>query len=235
MALFGEKYGDIVRTVHIPNFSLELCGGTHVRATGEIGLFVITSESSVASGVRRIEAITGTQAVEFTLNAHDTIQGLNELLNTQSDQLIEKVKALQEEKKKLDKELAKSASSKLTSDIDSILAQTENVNGITILIYKTQNAQTDQLKELSDRLREKAKSIAALLISQSDDKLNYVCMVTDDLVKDKKLNAGNIIREVAQVAGGGGGGRPNLATAGGKDTSKTEASIEKFKEVLKNS
>jgi alanyl-tRNA synthetase len=235
MALFGEKYGDIVRTVHIPNFSLELCGGTHVRATGEIGLFVITSESSIASGVRRIEAITGTKAIEFALNAHDVLQSLNELFNTQSDQLIEKIKVLQEEKKKLEKELAKTASSQLTSDIDSILAQSETVKGITILTYKTQNVQIDQLKELGDHIRDKAKSIVALLISQYDDKLNFVCMITDDLVKNKHLNAGNIIREVAKVAGGGGGGRQNLATAGGKDTSKIDASINKFKEILSNS
>jgi alanyl-tRNA synthetase len=235
MALFGEKYDDIVRTVHIPNFSLELCGGTHVRATGEIGLFVITSESSIASGVRRIEAITGTKAIEFALNAHDVLQSLNELFNTQSDQLIEKIKVLQEEKKKLEKELAKTASSQLTSDIDSILAQSETVKGITILTYKTQNVQIDQLKELGDHIRDKAKSIVALLISQYDDKLNFVCMITDDLVKNKHLNAGNIIREVAKVAGGGGGGRQNLATAGGKDTSKIDASIDKFKEILSNS
>jgi alanyl-tRNA synthetase len=235
MALFGEKYGDIVRTVHIPNFSLELCGGTHVRATGEIGLFVITSESSIASGVRRIEAITGTKAIEFALTAHDVLQSLNELFNTQSDQLIEKIKVLQEEKKKLEKELAKTASSQLTSDIDSILAQSETVKGITILTFKTQNVQIDQLKELGDHIRDKAKSIVALLISQYDDKLNFVCMITDDLVKNKHLNAGNIIREVAKVAGGGGGGRQNLATAGGKDTSKIDASINKFKEILSNS
>ena len=235
MALFGEKYGDIVRTVHIPNFSLELCGGTHVRATGEIGLFVITSESSIASGVRRIEAITGTKAIEFALTAHDVLQSLNELFNTQSDQLIEKIKVLQEEKKKLEKELAKTASSQLTSDIDSILAQSETVKGITILTYKTQNVQIDQLKELGDLIRDKAKSIVALLISQYNDKLNFVCMITDDLVKNKHLNAGNIIREVAKVAGGGGGGRQSLATAGGKDTSKIDASIDKFKEILSNS
>lgn len=232
MALFGEKYGDIVRTVHIPNFSLELCGGTHVQATGEIGLFVITSESSIASGVRRIEAITGTKAIEFALNAHDVLQRLNELLNVQFDQLVEKVKILQEEKKKLEKELAKTTSSQLALDIDSILARSEILNGITILTYKTQNVQTDQLKELSDRIRDKVKSIAALLISQSDDKINFVCMVTDDLVKNKQLNAGNIIREVAKVAEGGGGGKPNIATAGGKNISKIDASIKKFKEIL---
>ncbi|MBN1406669.1 MAG: alanine--tRNA ligase [Calditrichaceae bacterium] len=233
MALFGEKYGDIVRTVQVPGFSLELCGGTHVRATGEIGIFVITSESGIASGVRRIEAITGTRAVEYALNAHDTLLSLNELLNSQSDQLIKKVKILQEEKRKLEKEIAKSASSKLTSDINSILAQTEMINGITTLTYKTENVQANQLKELSDQIRDKVKSIAALLLSQTDDKINFVCMVTDDLVEDKQLNAGNIVREVAKVAGGGGGGRPNFATAGGKDISKIDASIEKFKEVLK--
>jgi len=107
------------------------------------------------------------------------------------------------------------------------------INGITTLTYKTENVQANQLKELSDQIRDKVKSIAALLLSQTDDKINFVCMVTDDLVEDKQLNAGNIVREVAKVAGGGGGGRPNFATAGGKDISKIDASIEKFKEVLK--
>jgi len=232
MALFGEKYGDIVRTVHIPNFSLELCGGTHVRATGEIGLFMITSEASIASGVRRIEAITGTRAVEFALTAHDTLLDLNEVLNAQTDQLVEKVKILQEDKKKLEKENAKTASSKLSSDIDSVLAQTESINDITVLTFKTENIQADQLKELSDRIRDKVKSIAVLLVSQNDDKLNFVCMITDDLVENRKLHAGNIVREVAQITGGGGGGRPNLATAGGKDINKTDAAIDKFKEIL---
>ena len=232
MALFGEKYGDIVRTVNIPNFSLELCGGTHVKATGEIGLFLVTSESGIASGVRRIEAITGTKAFEFALNAHDVLQGLNSLLNVQDNQLVDKVQNLLEDKKKLEKELAKTTASKLSSDIEGILAHAGTINGVPTLIYNTKDLQTDQLKEFSDRIREKAGSIIALLISQNDGKLNFVCMITDDLVKSKKLHAGNIVREVAQVTGGSGGGRPNLATAGGKDISKVNAAIDKFKTLI---
>jgi alanyl-tRNA synthetase len=234
MALFGEKYGDVVRTVQIPGFSLELCGGTHVGATGEIGLFIITSESSIASGVRRIEAITGSKAAEFAVNANTTIQGLTELLNSRSDELAEKVSELVEHKKKLEKELNKTATAKLTGDIDSILNNSEIINGIPALIYQTENVQADQLKQLSDRIREKGQSIAALLIAKNDNKLNFVCMVTDDLVSSKKLHAGIIIKEVAKAAGGGGGGRPALATAGGKDTTKINAAADKFRTLLNN-
>ncbi|MEJ2052571.1 MAG: alanine--tRNA ligase, partial [Calditrichaceae bacterium] len=234
MALFGEKYGDVVRTVQIPGFSLELCGGTHVGATGEIGLFIITSESSIASGVRRIEAITGSKAAEFAVNANTTIQGLTELLNSRSDELAEKVSELVEHKKKLEKELNKTATAKLTGDIDSILNNSEIINSIPALIYQTENVQADQLKQLSDRIREKGQSIAALLIAKNDNKLNFVCMVTDDLVSSKKLHAGNIIKEVAKAAGGGGGGRPALATAGGKDTTKINAAADKFRTLLNN-
>lgn len=234
MALFGEKYGEIVRTVEIPNFSLELCGGTHVRSSGEIGLFLITSESGIASGVRRIEAITGSKAVEYIQQAHQTIQQLNTLLNTPDELLSAKVASLIEEKKTLEKQLAKAATEKLASNIDSILNQAENIHGIKTVVHKVSDIQMEQLKELGDKIRDVSKQTVALLASENEGKLNLVITVSDDLINSKKVNASEIIKEVAKMAGGGGGGRSHLATAGAKDTTKLEQSIMKFKEIITN-
>ena len=232
MALFGEKYADIVRTVAIPNYSLELCGGTHVRSTGEIGLFLIVSESSIASGVRRIEAITGSKAVAYLQHARDTLQQLNSLLNTQDEHVPEKVRLLIEENRKLEKQVVREATTKLTSHIDSVLANSETINGINTVLYQAGAIPVEQLKELGDKIRESSKATIALLTSEQEDKLNFVCIVSDDLVRSKKANASDLVREVARVAGGGGGGRPHLATAGAKGTAKRDEALKAFKDII---
>lgn len=232
MALFGEKYSDIVRTVAIPNYSLELCGGTHVRSTGEIGLFLIVSESGIASGVRRIEAITGSKAVAYLQRSRDILQQLNGLLNTNDEQIAEKVRLLIEENKKLEKQLARETTSKLASTIDSLLAIAETINGIKMVTYKAGAIPVVQLKELGDKIREASRETIALLISEQEDKLNFVCVVSDDLVGSKKANASDLVREVARIAGGGGGGRPHLATAGAKGTAKRDEALKAFREIV---
>ena len=232
MALFGEKYADIVRTVAIPNYSLELCGGTHVRSTGEIGLFLIVSESSIASGVRRIEAISGSKAVAYLQRARDTLQQLNSVLNTQDEHVLEKVRLLIEENKKLEKQLVRETTTKLASHIDSVLAKAETINGINTIVYQAGAIPVEQLKELGDKIRESSKATIALLTSEQEDKLNFVCIVSDDLVSSKKANASDLVKEVARVAGGGGGGRPHLATAGAKGTAKLVEAQKAFKDIV---
>ncbi len=232
MALFGEKYGEIVRTIKIGDFSFELCGGTHVKATGEIGVFIILSESGIASGVRRIEAITGEAAVDFILQNKKTLQQLSALLNAKEHELADKTEQLLNEKRQLEKELEKLKAGALQSGVDEWLQQAETINGVRVVVREMKDVDGNQLKALGDRIREKGKNVAALLIAQNQDKLNLVCVVGDDLIKGKKLHAGNIVREVARQVGGGGGGRPHLATAGGKDVDKKDKAIAKFKELI---
>ncbi len=229
MALFGEKYGDVVRTIQIADYSLELCGGTHVRSTGEIGLFLITEETSVAAGVRRIEAITGPVAVQQTQKMQTQIKSLAQELNTPAENLLEKVQQLQEQKKQLEKDLLKLASARILSDLDSLLASAEPVNGVLVITKTWPDISTDQLKELGDSIRAKAKNTAALLISETEGKLNLVCALTDDLIKERGLKAGDLVKAAAQAGGGSGGGRPHLATAGAKEAGKLNEVFQAFK------
>ncbi|MGD9900315.1 MAG: DHHA1 domain-containing protein, partial [Calditrichaceae bacterium] len=226
------KYGDIVRTVKISDFSLELCGGTHVRSTGEIGTFIITSEGGIASGVRRIEAITGEKAIQYIQKLRSNMQQLNTLLNAKDEELPEKVAGLIEQRKAMEKELAKESSARMLANVDNLINESEKINGMSVIIREIPGVQMEQLKELGDTIRGKTKMTAALFATKNEDKINFVCVVTDDLIKERKLKAGDLIREVAKIAGGGGGGRPHLATAGGKDITKLDKAFEKFRAMV---
>jgi len=232
MALFGEKYDDIVRTVEVPDFSLELCGGTHVKRTGQIGVFIITYEGSIASGIRRIEALTGLEAVKFLQNARNQISNISELLNTNETQLDNKVNELIENRRQLEKELEKVSSQILSSGIQNILDKAEVINGIKVVTYTFENSNIAQLKDLGDQIRNKSNETVAVLGTINDGKISFVCIVTDDLIKDKGLKAGDLIKKVAKVVNGGGGGNPHMATAGGKDLSKFDAAMEEIKKLL---
>lgn len=232
MALFGEKYGDVVRTIKIGDFSYELCGGTHVKATGEIGVFIILSESGIASGVRRIEAITGEKAVQFVQQNKTVLQKLDALLNAQTEELPGKVEQLLAERRQLEKELTQAKAESLKAGIEGLLQQAETINGMRVLVQEISGVDMDQLKSLGDSIREKAPDAVALLVTESNGKLMLACVVGDTLIKEKKLHAGNLVREVAKQVGGGGGGRPHLATAGGKDVDKKDKAIAKFKELI---
>jgi alanyl-tRNA synthetase len=234
MALFGEKYADRVRVVQIggmrpsePSFSRELCGGIHVRNTGEIGLFKITSESSAASGVRRIEAVTGLGAYAWANDQRRQLEEAAALLRTTPHDLnkaIEKtLDALKEEKRKREKLASQGGASSN--------ATTETINGIELAIETLQDADPKDAQLVADRLVDNQPNRVALVALNADGKLTFVCKVGDE-AKKKGAHAGKLVGEVAKVAGGGGGGRPDFATAGGKDPSKLEDAIARAREIL---
>ncbi|MHB9040799.1 MAG: alanine--tRNA ligase [Melioribacteraceae bacterium] len=214
LMFFGDKYGDKVNVVQFGDFTMEFCGGTHVKNSSQIGLFKILSESSIASGVRRIEAVTGAGVEKFIKEQQ---------LRIENGEL--RINELHDEKKKLEKELAELQLKAKLGGLDSILSSPSDVNGIKVFKGKVSAANMDELKSMGDELREKMKNGAGVLISEIDGKVGIVAVVSDDLIKEKKILAGNIVKQVAQVVGGSGGGKPHLATAGGKDVSKIDEAL----------
>ncbi len=227
MALFGEKYGDIVRVVTIGDpdneqpVSIELCGGCHVRHTGEIGPFVIIQETSVASGVRRIEALTGPKAVEFIQKNRNVVRDLDHLLNTKTDELPNRILEMQTQIKSLEKELQQLRAKQVLQQVDEFIKHAETIGEVSLVIQEFENQDIELLKQLGDKVRQKSPSTVGFFVNHIDDgRINLVCAITDDLVKTKKLKAGDLVRDAAKIAGGGGGGRPHLATAGAKHGDK---------------
>lgn len=223
MMFFGDKYGDKVNVVQFGDYTMEFCGGTHVHNSSQIGLFKIISETSIASGVRRIEAVTGKGVEEYIKKQEGRLQKSEDRINE-----------LLEEKKKLEKEIAKLHLEEKLGGIDDIISNPEEVNGISLYKGKVEVTGMDELKSMGDELRNKMKSGVGLLIAQVEDKVQMVCVVTDDLVKDKKVMAGKIVGQVAKLVGGGGGGRPHMATAGGKDVNKIDEALDQFGEIVKS-
>ncbi|PIX93921.1 MAG: alanine--tRNA ligase [Ignavibacteria bacterium CG_4_10_14_3_um_filter_37_18] len=222
LMFFGDKYGDKVNVVQFGDFSMEFCGGTHVKNSSQIGLFKILSESSIASGVRRIEAVTGAGVEKFILEREARIQKSEVRIN----ELIE-------EKKKLEKELAELKLKGKLGGIDSIVSNPTDAGRIKIFKGKVAATNMDELKSFGDELRSKIKSGIGLLASELEGKVGLVCVVSDDLLKEKKFSAGKIVGEVAKILGGAGGGRPHLATAGGKDVTKIDEALKQVDEIVR--
>ncbi|MCR5204356.1 MAG: alanine--tRNA ligase [Lachnospiraceae bacterium] len=224
MALFGEKYGDSVRVVSMGDFSKELCGGTHVKHTGDISSFKILSESGVAAGVRRIEAITGSNVLAYYKKQEEQLNKAAVTLKVQPAMLIEKIQHLMAEYKALSQELealkAKLAKNSLGNVLDSVV----EVKGVKVLATKVSGVDMNGLRDLSDNLCEKMGGGIAVLISEADGKVNLVVKATDDAIA-KGAHAGNLIKAIAPIVGGGGGGRPNMAQAGGKNPAGIEECI----------
>ena len=216
MALFGEKYGDSVRVVSMGDFSKELCGGTHVKHTGDIASFKILSESGVAAGVRRIEAITGSNVMAYYKKIENMLNEAAAVAKTQPASLMEKIQHLMSDNKALSSELdslkAKMAKDSLGSVLDSVV----EVKGVKVLAAKVPGVDMNGLRDLSDNLCEKMGGGVAVLISEADGKVSLVAKATDDAIV-KGAHAGNLIKAIAPIVGGGGGGRPNMAQAGGKN------------------
>ncbi len=221
LMFFGDKYGDKVNVVQFGEFSKEFCGGTHVKNSSQIGLFKIISESSISSGVRRIEAVTGL-GVENYIDSQ-----INNIKKSE-----EKIAELIDEKKKLEKEISELRLQSKLGQLDSVLSNPIDLNGIKIYKAELSAENMDELKSLGDELRNKTKGAVGVLFSKIDNKAAIVCIVTDDLIKEKKLSAGKIVGELAKIVGGGGGGRPHLATAGGKELSKISQALESVEKVV---
>jgi alanyl-tRNA synthetase len=231
MALFGEKYGDRVRVVNVPGFSMELCGGTHVDATGDIGLFVILSEGGVAAGVRRIEALTGLGAVAWLQTKRRELRAIVDTLRVNDDQAAGAIEKLQAEVKRLTRE-ASQLKTKLAMGGGSATEGDGSVDigGIKLARRKVSGLDKDALRGLADSLKSKIQSGVVVLASANDDKVQVVVAVTPDLTG--RLKAGQVVKEIAPVVGGGGGGRPDFAEAGGKQPDKIDEMLALAEKVV---
>lgn len=219
MALFDEKYGDVVRVVSMGDFSKELCGGTHVSNTGSIGALRILSEQGVAAGTRRIEAVTGVRLAELLKEKEDILAALADTLNTEKEQLVSRAKSLTEEHRAMKKELKDFRAQALVSESTTLLTSAKPLRRANLITKKFTDVSVDDLRRLSDEIKQKAKSICMVFATVNAGKVVFLVSLTDDLV-EKGLSAGKMIREIAKAAGGGGGGKAAMAQAGAKDPSK---------------
>ena len=231
MALFGEKYGDSVRVVNMGEFSKEFCGGTHVKNTGNIMLFKIISESGVAAGVRRIDARTGQAVLDYYANIENmlyeaarTAKSEPAKLNAKIESLLEEIKVLHSENESLKSKLA-------NNSLGDVMSNVKEIKGFNVLATKVDGVDMNGLRNLGDNLKEKLTNGVIVLASSQEDKVNLIVMATDDAVKNG-AHAGNIIKSIAPLVGGGGGGRPNMAQAGGKNPAGIDASLAKVEECL---
>ncbi|WP_305983325.1 alanine--tRNA ligase [Roseivirga thermotolerans] len=234
MALFGEKYGDFVRVITFnPDYSVELCGGTHVEATGQIGLFKIVSESAVAAGVRRIEAYTGPKAFEYVQDQEKELKLVKELLKNPKD-LTKAIASLLDEQKKLTKEIESLHARQGAEVKRNLLQKVEAKKGINVLIEQIDIPSADALKKLSFELKNEVDNLLAILAANVSGSPQISIVISENLVKEKSLNAGQLVRELAREIKGGGGGQPFFATAGGKDITGLERVVTRATEMLES-
>jgi len=229
-ALFGEKYGDTVRVVTVGDFSMELCGGTHVTNASQIGLFKILSESGIAAGVRRIEAITGSEVFNYLSHVEDKMKHVSALVKGTMEDVDTKVESLTNEVKSLQKEIEKMKSKAAASGLDDILASAKEISGIHVVTAKLAGVQPNNLRELADKISNKLDGVI-VLASDNGEKVALLAMASESAIS-KGAHAGNIIKEVAKITGGGGGGRPNMAQAGGRDSSKIEEALSRVLTII---
>jgi len=236
VAMFGEKYGDEVRVIDFPGVSMELCGGTHVNNTAEIGVFKIVSEAGIAAGIRRIEAVAGPAVLDY-LNLRDKIvRELSDRFKAKPEELPERIISLQNELKGSQKQLDALKQELALAKSDQLLAQAESVGEFKVLVAMMENADPDALKTAAERLQQKLGESAVVLGSvPAEGKVSLVAAFSPKVNKHKKLQAGKFIGGIAKICGGGGGGRPNLAQAGGRDASKLEEALDTAKSKLRES
>jgi alanyl-tRNA synthetase len=230
MALFGEKYGQRVCVVKIGDFSTELCGGTHLDATGQLGLLKVETEGAVAAGVRRIEAVAGTAALETVARREAALKEAAELLKIGPLEVPKRLAKLLDEQKQLERQLGELEAKLARSRADDLVASARQVNGVAVIAARVDNLDPDGLRAVADRLRERLGSGVVCVGGAVDGKVNLVAAVTKDLTK--RFQAGKLVQEVAKAVGGSGGGRPDLAQAGGKDVSKLDDALASVYDVV---
>jgi alanyl-tRNA synthetase len=224
MALFGEKYDDEVRVLNFGDFSVELCGGTHVHRTGDIGLFKIVTEGGIQAGVRRIEAVTGQGALDWVAKSDQVLRELAAIVKANRDDVEDKVRQLAERSRKLEKEVTTLKSKLASGQGGDLSSSAVEVAGVKVVATRVDGADAPALRDAVDQLKNKLRSAAIVLASvQEPDKIVLIAGVTQDQIK--KIKAGDLVNVVAQMIGGRGGGRPDLAQAGGNDPAKLDEAL----------
>ncbi|SMC59315.1 alanine--tRNA ligase [Sporomusa malonica] len=233
MALFGEKYGDQVRVVVVDGFSKELCGGTHVGSTAEIGLFKIISEAGIGAGMRRIEAVTGYGAHGYLKAQNELIKEAAAALKTRPEEIVARIDVLNGRVRELEKEVGTLNSKLAKNEVQDLLTGVKDFNGVKVVIGQVAAADMENLRATGDMVRDRLQSGVIVLGAVNGDKVNFVAMATADCVS-KGAHAGNIIKETAKIAGGGGGGRPDMAQAGGKQPEKIGEALQVAEQIIKS-
>ena len=231
MALFGEKYGETVRVVSMGDYSIELCGGTHVSNTSTISYFKIVSEAGISAGVRRIEALTGAGLMKYYAEIENTLYEAAKIAKSEPNGLAKKIQSLNDEIKALSSENEKLKAKMANDSVGDVLNSVEEVKGVKLLATKVSDVDMNGLRNLGDNLKEKMGGGVVVIVSTTADKANVIVMADDDAVS-KGAHAGNMIKEIAKCVGGGGGGRPNMAQAGGKNPAGADDAVAKAKEIL---
>lgn len=231
MALFGEKYGDKVRVVNCGDWSIELCGGTHVANTGQIGVFKIVSETGVASGVRRIEAVTGTGVLLKAMEAEETVKQIAENLKSNPAAVVQKSASIIEELKDTKKELEDFKKAAMGSEVDDMVKEAKDIGGVKLVTKEFKDYNINDLRNLSDNIKAQHKGIVMVFATVNGPKVTFLVSITDDLLA-KGLHAGNMIKQIAAACGGGGGGKADMAQAGAKDPTKISAAFKVAEELL---
>jgi alanyl-tRNA synthetase len=234
IALFGEKYEEKVRVVEVETFSRELCGGTHVGSTGKIGEFIINNESSVAAGIRRIEAFTGFKSIEYRRNKEKIVKTASQLLGCTGEEINTRIQMILDKQKDLEQEFKKLREKSSKQEIQDLLSSRYTLDGISVVAARITVKDMNELKRSGDILRDALGSGVGVLGAEINDKANFVCVITRDVIQNTTLKAGQIIKQVAKIAGGGGGGSSHMATAGAKDAHKIEEALTNVKNIIKN-
>jgi alanyl-tRNA synthetase len=231
MALFGEKYGAEVRVLTMgKGFSVELCGGTHARRTGDIGLLKIVAETGIASGVRRIEAVTGARALDWIRQQEQTLNEIAALLKGSRETVLEKVRGLNERVRQLEKEQERLSARLARAQSGELLDQVQEVKGVKVLAAKLDGIEPKALRDLLDQLKQKLGSGVVVLLTEQEGRVSLIAGVTKDLTA--RIKAGELVRELASRLGGKGGGRPDMAQGGGSDPSAVPAALAAVPELV---
>jgi alanyl-tRNA synthetase len=231
IALFGEKYGESVRTVRVADTSLELCGGVHCCRTGEIGSLRILSESSVAAGTRRVEAVAGMPAVRHSREADELLQALSRALNCPVEEIGDRIDAQRQRIRALEKEVEQARQMSASVNVPELVAGAQEVAGVRLVARRIAGGDREMLKDLADEIIDRLGSGVAVLAGDADGKVALVAKVSDDLIP-RGAHAGNLVRSLAERAGGGGGGAPRFAQAGGGDVARLDDAIGAAPETL---